>query len=253
MRKMKYSSKEFYNRVAIITGGSSGIGFETAKNFYNKGAKIVLVGRSNKVFKVSKYFKKKANILALSLDLSDENDVENLVLATIKKFKKIDILVNSAGITGPGNIENTTLSDWEHIHKNNGTSTFLCCKHVIPYMKKKRYGKIINVSSIAGRFRGRTSGLHYAYSKSGILGFTRQLAAEVAPWQINVNCFCPSQTMTKMLKDLITPKIEKELKKTIPLRRIALPKEQASVIEFLASNKSSYIAGALIDSNGAQF
>ena len=176
-----------------------------------------------------------------------------MVATTIKKFKKIDILVNSAGVTGPGNIESTSLTDWEYIHKSNGTSTFLCCKYVIPYMKKKRYGKIVNVSSIAGRFRGRTSGLHYAYSKSGILGFTRQLAAEVGPWQINVNCFCPSQTMTKMLKELITPKIEKELKRTIPLRRIALPSEQAAVIEFLASNNSSYIAGAMIDSNGAQF
>ena len=113
-------------------------------------------------------------------------------------------------------------------------------------------GKIVNVSSIAGRFRGRTSGLHYAYSKSGILGFTRQLAAEVGKWKINVNCLCPSQTMTEMLKKLITPEIEEELNKTIPLGRIALPEEQAKVILFLASDDSSYIQGALIDSNGGQ-
>ena len=253
MNNSRNNNMEFKNKVAIITGGSSGIGLEVAKNLFKKGAKIVLVGRSKKVHKIAKKFKNKSKILSFSIDLTDEENVKNLVGETIKKFKKIDILVNSAGVTGPGNIDNTSLSSWEHIHKNNGTSTFLCCKHVIFYMKKRKYGKIVNVSSIAGRFRGRTSGLHYAYSKSGLLGFTRQLGAEVAPWQINVNCFCPSQTMTKMLKDLITPKIEKELKKTIPLRRIALPKEQASVIEFLASNKSSYIAGALIDSNGAQF
>jgi len=253
MNKKIKNNKEFYNKVAIITGSSSGIGLELAKNLYKKGAKIVLVGRSNRVHKISNYFKNKSKILAFSIDLTIEENVKYLVNQTIKKFKKIDILVNSAGITGPGNIDNTTLSSWENIHKNNGTSTFLCCKHVIFHMKKKKYGKIVNVSSIAGRFRGRTSGLHYAYSKSGILGFTRQLGAEVAPWQINVNCFCPSQTMTKMLRDLITPKIEKELKRTIPLRRIALPKEQAAVIEFLVSDKASYIAGALIDSNGGQF
>ena len=253
MNKLLKNKKEFHNKVAIITGGSSGIGLEVAKNLYQKGAKIILIGRSNKVHKVSKKFKKKSNILAFAIDLTEEENVKYLVNQTIKKFKKIDILVNSAGVTGPGNIDNTSVSSWEYIHKNNGTSTFLCCKHVISHMKKKKYGKIVNVSSIAGRFRGRTSGLHYAYSKSGILGFTRQLGAEVAPWQINVNCFCPSQTMTKMLKDLITPKIEKELKKTIPLRRIALPEEQAAVIEFLVSDRSSYIAGALIDSNGGQF
>ena len=252
MKKYINNKNEFLNKVAIITGGSSGIGLETAKSLYTKGANIVLVGKSKKVFTLYKHFKKK-NFLPISTDITDEDNVKYLVSETIKKFKKIDILVNSAGLTGPGNIETTTIEEWENVHKNNGTSTFLCCKYVIPYMKKKKYGKIVNVSSIAGRFRGRTSGLHYAYSKSGLLGFTRQLAAEVAPWQINVNCFCPSQTMTKMLKSLITPKIEKELKRTIPLRRIAMPKEQASVIEFLISEKSSYIAGALIDSNGAQF
>tara|TARA_B110000238_G_C15978615_1_gene374960 strand:- start:82 stop:837 length:756 start_codon:yes stop_codon:yes gene_type:complete len=250
---IKNNNKDFLNKVAIITGGASGIGFETAKNLYNKGAKIVLIGKSDRVHNTAKYFKKKTHLISLAIDLTNETDVKNMVAATIKKFKKIDILVNSAGVTGPGNIESTTLADWEYIHKSNGTSTFLCCKYVVPHMKKKRYGKIVNVSSIAGRFRGRTSGLHYAYSKSGILGFTRQLAAEIGPWQINVNCFCPSQTMTKMLKELITPKIEKELKRTIPLRRIALPKEQAAVIEFLTSDNSSYIAGAMIDSNGAQF
>ena len=245
--------KEFSNKIAIITGGASGIGFEVAKKIYDKGGKVVIVGRSQKVHSAIKKFKNRSKILAISCDLTDEESVKNLVKTTLVKFKKIDILVNSAGVTGPGRIENTSLESWEKIHKNNGTSTFLCCKYVIPHMKKKKYAKIVNVSSIAGRFRGRTSGLHYAYSKSGLLGFTRQLGAEVAPWQINVNCFCPSQTMTKMLKQLITPKIEKELNSTIPLRRIARPDEQASVVEFLVSDRSSYIAGALIDSNGGQF
>ena len=139
------------------------------------------------------------------------------------------------------------------INDNNGLNTFLCCKYFSKSMKKSKKGKIVNVSSIAGRFRGRTSGLHYAYAKSGLIGFTRQLGAELAKWNINVNCFCPSQTMTDMLKSLITPAIKKELEKTIPIRRIATPQEQADVILFLVSEMSNYVAGAAIDSNGGQF
>ena len=165
----------------------------------------------------------------------------------------MDILVNSAGVTASGDIDNISSKGWQDINDNNGLNTFLCCKYFSKSMKKRKKGKIVNVSSIAGRFRGRTSGLHYAYAKSGLIGFTRQLGAELAKWNINVNCFCPSQTMTDMLKSLITPKIKKELEKTIPIKRIATPQEQADVILFLVSEMSNYVAGAAIDSNGGQF
>ena len=217
----------FKNKVSVITGAGSGIGREVSIKLSNLGSTVILIGRTKKVTKLEKKI--------------------------IKKYKKVDILINSAGVTASGNIDNTTSDDWQMINDNNGLNTFLCCKYFSKNMKKNKKGKIVNVSSIAGRFRGRTSGLHYAYAKSGLIGFTRQLGAELAKWNINVNCFCPSQTMTDMLRSLITPKIKKELENTIPIRRIATPQEQADVILFLVSEMSNYIAGAAIDSNGGQF
>ena len=242
----------FKGKVLVVTGAGSGIGKEVSIKLSDLGSTVILIGRSKKVTDLEKKVKKR-NVASYICDLSDEQSVKNLYKKIIKKYKKIDILINSAGVTASGNIDNTTSDDWQMINDNNGLNTFLCCKYFSKSMKKNKRGKIVNISSIAGRFRGRTSGLHYAYAKSGLIGFTRQLGAELAKWNINVNCFCPSQTMTSMLKSLITPAIKKELEQTIPLRRIATPQEQANVILFLVSEMSDYIAGAAIDSNGGQF
>ncbi len=242
----------FKNKVSVVTGAGSGIGKEVSIKLSDLGSTVILVGRSKKVLELEKKINKK-NVVGFVCDLSNEVSVKRLYIEIIKKYKKVDILINSAGVTASGNIENTSSRDWQMINDNNGLNTFLCCKYFSKSMKKSKKGKIVNVSSIAGRFRGRTSGLHYAYAKSGLLGFTRQLGAELAKWNINVNCFCPSQTMTDMLKSLITPAIKKELEKTIPIRRIATPQEQADVILFLVSEMSNYVAGASIDSNGGQF
>ena len=242
----------FKKKVAVITGAGSGIGKEVSKKLSNLGCSVILVGRSNKVKILERKINKK-NVVSYQCDLSEEQMVKKLYEKIIIKFKKVDILINSAGVTAAGNIDSTSVKDWQMINNNNGLNTFLCCKYFSKSMKKIRKGKIVNVSSIAGRFRGRTSGLHYAYAKSGLIGFTRQLGAELARWNINVNCFCPSQTMTDMLKSLINPTIKKELEKTIPIQRIATPQEQADVIIFLVSEMSNYVAGAAIDSNGGQY
>jgi len=223
----------FKDKVAIVTGASSGIGKKTAEMFRQAGAKTISVSREN-------------------YDVSDEEQVKKMVDKTIDQFGTIDILVNCAAVNQSGKIGDLSLKDWEYVLKNNLTSQFLCCKYVAPIMKKKQYGKIINISSIAGRFRSALSGIHYVTSKAAVIGFTRQLAYELSGYHINVNVVCPGQTDTPMLKASLKPGDEEKLRQIIPLGRVALPEEQANVILFLASDAAQYITGAIIDVNGGQ-
>jgi 3-oxoacyl-[acyl-carrier protein] reductase len=253
MNKIK-QTQTFSGKVAIITGAGSGIGKASATLFFQRGASVVIVGRDKKVDITAKELDPSGKrVLAIRLDLGEEKQVKKMIEKTIKKFRQIDILVNSAGVTMGGKIEEITVKQWEMINRNNGLTTFLCCKYVIAEMKKRKYGKIVNVSSIAGHFRGKLSGSHYTYSKAGIIGFTRQIGAEVARFGINVNVIAPSHTMTPMLSPLINDNIIKKLKEEIPIGYIAKPEQQAEVILFLSSDASNYMVGATVDVNGGQF
>lgn len=245
----------FKSKVAIVTGAGSGIGKATAMLFFKRGAFVVIAGRDKKVDATAKELDPSLKrVLPVQLDLAEEAQVKKMIEQVIKKFGQVDILVNCAGVTRSGKIDEISVEEWQMINRDNGLSTFLCSKYAIAEMKKRKYGKVVNVSSIAGRFRGRTSGLHYAYAKSGILGFTRQLAAEVAPFGINVNVLAPSQTMTTMLRQYIkNDEMEKELSRHIPIGYVAKPDQQAEVILFLCSDASNYMVGATIDVNGGQF
>lgn len=254
MNNSQEQLQTFFGKVAIVTGAGSGIGKTTATLFFRRGASVVIAGRGEKVEAVAKELDPSGErVMAFQLDLAEEAEVKKMVEETIKKFGQVDILVNTAGVTAGGKIHEITVDQWEMINRNNGLSTFLCCKYAIAEMKKRKYGKVVNVSSIAGRFRGITSGLHYAYAKSGIIGFTRQLGAEVARFGINVNVVAPSQTMTPMLRSLINDDIERQLNEKIPLGYIAQPEQQAEVILFLSSDAANYMVGATVDVNGGQF
>ncbi len=246
----------FKDKVVIITGGASGIGAQAAYCFASEGARVIACSRSHKaVVKATKELKKcyrKAQIVPFVGDISEEENVVRLVKDVISKFGKIDILVNSAGISASGRIEEITLEKWNYIVKNNLTNCFLCCKYVVPHMKKRKYGKIVNISSIAGRFRSSLAGIHYTSAKAAIIAFTRQLAFELARYNINVNVLCPSQTKTPMLEKFLTPKSRRQLEKSIPLGYIASPIQQAKVILFLSCEDSNYMTGAAIDVNGGQ-
>ena len=149
-------------------------------------------------------------------------------------------------------IENISVAEWDRVMDVNLKSFFVICRESIRLMKKQNYGRIVNVSSIAGRNKSIVSGVHYTSSKHGIIGLTKQLANEVSQYGILVNCVCPSQTMTEMLAESMSDKAIAELESKIPVRRIATTIEQAMPILFLCSSAASYISGAAIDVNGGQ-
>lgn len=242
----------FKNKVAVVIGASSGIGKKTAEMLCDAQAKTVFVSKEGAEKIVEEMKSQGCECISLKCDVSDQEQVKKMVSDVITEFGTIDILINCAAINQFGKIEEISLEDWERVLKNNLTSQFLCCKYIVPVMKKKKYGKIVNISSIAGRSRSTLSGIHYVTSKAAVIGFTRQLAYEVASDKINVNAICPGQTETPMLRASLKPGDEERLRQIIPLGGPASPEQQANVILFLISDEANYITGAIIDVNGGQ-
>jgi NAD(P)-dependent dehydrogenase (short-subunit alcohol dehydrogenase family) len=244
----------FEDRVVFITGGSKGIGLAAAEGFLSEGARVVICSRSKKnVDRAVRALKRFGNrVQGEAGDLSIEPKVSDIVARVERRFGKLDILVNSAGISKPAKIEGISAKEWHYILDNNLTNCFLMCKYVLRHVKKRRYGKIINVSSIAGRFRSLMAGIHYTCAKAAVIALTKQLAAEAGPYGINVNAICPGQTKREMLKPYLMGGIERELKGRIPLGYVASAEQQANVILFLASEEASYMTGAVVDVNGGQ-
>lgn len=217
------------NKDVLLIGGSRGIGAGIRKEFLKEGANVISVDRS-------------------VCDISKPEEIDYF-FETLE-IKNIDILINNAGISNCNKIEDITLQEWNNVLDVNLTSFFYIIKKSLPLMK--RGSKIVNVSSIAGRSKSVVAGVHYTSSKAGIIGLTRQLAQELGPRGININCVCPSQTMTDMLEKNMTDEMILSLQKMIPLGRIAEINEIVHPIMFLCSEKASYIHGACIDINGGQ-
>lgn len=243
----------FKDRVAMVTGAASGIGRATAIQLAENNANVIIADLDLKGVKELKKFldiNYNVQIQAKRLDVSKKDQVNRIVLEVIEEFKKIDILVNCAGIDYFGeDFLNLKEENWDHVINVNLKGTFLIGQRVMREMKKKQYGRIINIGSIAGEIGGVLSGADYAASKGGVFALTKTMAKYGAKYNITANCISPGQIDTKMVS-VWNDKERKMFIDKIPLGRFGKPEEVASAILYLASNDAAFITGAVLDVNG---
>ncbi len=238
-------------KVAFITGGSRGIGKQVALKYAKEGYNIVInyVSDNTDIKSLQDDFKKEnVEILLVKADVTNKDQIQNLVKTAIEKFGHIDVLVNNAGITRDGLLMRMKEEDFDKVIEINLKGTFLVTKEVVPYMMKKREGSIINISSVVGVV-GNAGQSNYAASKAGIIGFTKSVAKELASRNIRANCVAPGFIKTDMT-DVLSEEVKENIHSQIPLKRMGTPEEVASLVYFLGSEESRYITGQVIHVDG---
>lgn len=238
-------------KVAIITGASSGIGKEIALTLAKEQYNIVINYRkeNEELEKIKKEIEdNKVKCLMIKTDVSKFGECEKLVKEVIEKFGEISLLVNNAGITKDNLILRMTEEEFDDVIKVNLKGTFNMTRNVIPFMSKKKAGKIINLSSVVG-ISGNAGQANYAASKAGVIGFTKSVAKEFASRNIMVNAIAPGYIKTKMT-DILSDEVKNNIAKNIPLKRLGEPKDIANLVKFLASDECLYITGQVIHVDG---
>ena len=251
---MEQRSLQLDGQVAIVTGGGKGIGKATASILAHHGARITvadcdLPAAEKTAAEITKETSQPA--LAIQTDVSRASSVTEMVSGTLAEFSRIDILVNNAGIGGHAlPISEVSEEEWEQVLNVNLKSVFLCCRAVIPHMRKRKSGKIVNVASIAGK-EGNPRMIPYSASKAGVICLTKALAKEVVEDGIRVNCVAPAVIGTTIL-DTLTDEQVAYMTERIPMKRVGKPEEVGAVIHFLASEASSFVTGQCYDVSGGR-
>jgi len=239
------------DRVAIVTGGAQGFGFAIAKRFISSGAKVIIWDINEEVCKEAVKEIDSKNCTYKIVDVRNFKSVSNSILEVDKKFGKIDIFINNAGISGLNTtVEEYPLDEWLRIIELNLNAVFYCCKAIVPFMVKNNYGRIVNISSIAGK-EGNPNACAYSSSKAGVIGLTKSLGKELALNNIAVNCVTPAVAKTKIIEQQ-TKEFTKYILSKIPRNRFAEVDELANMVTWLSSEENSFSTAAVFDLSGGR-
>jgi len=246
---------ELKGRVAVITGAAQGIGASTAREFAQQGSLVALLDIDEMgAQKLTNDIRGTgARAMAVRVDVTEDKSVSDALARVVSEFGGIDILVNSAGGYGKlTSVEELPLDDWDKTVALNMRGTFLMCKRAIPYLKKSKAGRVINVSSISGRTLFGSTSPAYAASKAGVIQLTRFLAIELGPSGITANSIAPITTLTPRVRALRSEANIEQIASQIPLRRLPDPQDHANAMVFLASDSAAYLNGVSLDINGGR-
>ena len=235
------------NRVAIVTGGAQGFGLAITKRFIESGARVIIWDKD------TEYLNKVdlKNIQKIEVDVSNYKSVENAFAESLTHENKIDILINNAGIAGPNfKTWDYPLEEWQKVIDIDLTGVFYCCKTIVPHFIKNNYGRIVNISSIAGK-EGNPNAMPYSAAKAGVIALTKSLGKELAEHNISVNCVTPAPAKTRIFDQITQEHIDYMLSK-IPRNRFVLVEELASLVAWMSSEENSYTTGSTFDLSGGR-
>jgi 3-oxoacyl-[acyl-carrier protein] reductase len=240
---------DFTGRVAIITGAARGLGRAAAERLHERGASVAVNVRDRaRAEALARSIGERA--FAVSGDIAVASIPEEIVRLTLERFGRIDILINNAAFARSTRFPDLSADEWRQALEVNMTAPFLLTKAVLPAMKAQRYGRIVNISSSAGRTVSTLGGAHYTASKAGLLGLTRAAAKELGQFGITVNAVCPGMIDTELTHENATPELLARLAASYPVPRLGTALEVADLICFAASEEAGYITGASFDING---
>ncbi len=241
------------DRVCLVTGAASkrGIGRATAALFAEHGAKVVVLDLDEESSRLAAAALPGRGHAGFALDVADRERCIALIAAVLSEFGRVDVLVNNAGITRPTRVMEIGPQEWDLIMDVNLRGTFHMCQAVIPHMRRRRAGAIVNIASVsAQRGGGIFGGAHYATSKGGVLALTKALARELAPDNVRVNAVCPSLIDTDITGGALPEERRRDILAAVPMGRLGTAQEVAGACLFLASDLSTYVTGSEVDVNG---